>query len=84
MTTLTLTGVVEKSVPLDATMVNAPMVPLAARVGVQTTESPEAMIVVPGVTASPFLVSVPLETASMRKLGVAPALVSLAAARSSP
>jgi len=40
--------------------------PLALRAGVQTSESPRPMVVVPATTATPFLVSVPLETAWTR------------------
>jgi hypothetical protein len=59
-----------------ATTVKASRVPFALAAGVQTTDSPEAMVVVPAVTAVPPLVRVPVETASMRKERVSPVSTS--------
>jgi hypothetical protein len=57
-------GVVAES---RATTVKALRLPLALVAGVQTTDSPEARVVDPAVTAVPPVVRVPVETASMRK-----------------
>jgi len=69
--TFTVTGVDEYALPSETFTVNAAMeTPFALLAGVQTTESPAWIRVVPGTTATPPLVSVPETTPSMRKLKV--------------
>src|SRR2546425_286755 len=81
--TLTLTGtaLADAAVPSYALTMKALSVPLALAAGVQTQLSPLLNNVVPGVTAIPPLVNVPLLTASTRNESASPSTsVSSAAA----
>ncbi len=71
--TLTCTGLAEACDPSKATMVKALSRPMALLAGVQTSSSPSLSSVVPGTTATPSFVSVPVLTASTRKLRRVPA-----------
>src|SRR5438552_3465277 len=66
--TLTCTGVPEKLVPSKACPVKAGGRWLAFAAGVHTHVSPAPIVVLPVVTSTLFFVSVPLSTASTRKL----------------
>ena len=69
--------------PSHALIVNALKVPFAFAAGVHTRSCPVDSSVVPASTAEPLLVSVPVVTASTRKLSVSPSTsASFAAAAS--
>ena len=70
--TLTCTALAEASAPSQALIVNAFTVPFAFAAGVHTNDSPVPSSVVPATTATPPLVSVPVVTASIRKLNAVP------------
>ena len=81
--TCTWIAVAEVVVPSHALIVNALKVPLAFAAGVHTRSCPVASSVVPASTANPPAVSVPVVTASTRKLNVSPSTsASFAAAAS--
>ena len=81
--TCTWIAVAEGVVPSHALIVNALKVPFAFVAGVHTSDSPVPSSVVPSTTAEPLLVSVPVVTASTRKLSVSPSTsASFAAAAS--
>ena len=66
-TTCTGTAVADASAPSQAFTVNAASVPFAFAAGVHPRLSPVLTVVLPAVTATPPLVSVPVLTASIRK-----------------
>ena len=78
--TLTWTAAAESSSPSEAVTVKAASVPLAFSAGRQIHCSPGLSSVVPGVTAEPFLVSVPLVRAARRKLMASPSASNSSAA----
>ena len=81
-TTCTGTAVAEGSAPSHAFTENAASVPFAFAAGVHTRLSPLLTVVLPAVTATPPLVSVPVLTASIRKANplLSPSASSAAAA----
>ena len=81
-TTCTGTAAAEASAPSQAFTVNAASVPCAFAAGVHTRLSPVLTVVLPTVTATPPLVSVPVFTASIRKANplLSPSASSAAAA----
>ena len=81
-TTCTCTAVAEGSAPSHAFTVNAASVPFAFAAGVHPRLSPLLTVVLPAVTATPPLVSVPVLTASIRKANplLSPSASSAAAA----
>jgi hypothetical protein len=81
--TCTWIALAEASAPSHALIVNAFTVPFAFAAGVHTNDSLVPSSVVPATTAAPPLVSVPVLTASTRKLNAVPSTsASFAAAAS--
>ena len=65
--TCTPTALLEARSPSHAVTAHAVRTPLALTAGVRSRASPIERSVTPAITATPSLVSVPLDTASIRK-----------------
>ena len=78
--TCTCTAEADVVVPSCALIVNAFKVPLAWAAGVHPRLSPVPTNVVPAVTATPSLVSVPVLTASIRNRSASPSTSAASAA----